>query len=315
MAADTSKKLKLELFFVAWHRLQGDAPSSACWRMWWECCGSGRRQGIQTFFERITISSSTSWFWDVLSNFCFLNRLKKLFNAWHNMGTSMPKSLVQTRDHFCLTPKAAEQSTHWWGSLVKRFEVIVDPLELGGCAKRRRIYILVIARKILRPEIDTNAKLEAVLKNTISQLKVKGPPPNAFLGKWWEGKKGMVWNIFIIFFYHGFGNLWCLAHPRQSLMFPRDHEMVQMDIATRMSKNKTGEEIDLTQRCLGLLINQSRDYFIYLKNTWQFPRHPKAYSHSRQPRPVKDRPRWPKKHWEFMLSKKVRGCSNVGSYI
>ena len=203
----------------------------------------------------------------------------------------------------------------WWGSLVKRFEVIVDPLELWGCAKRRRIYILVIARKILRPEIDTNAKLEAVLKNTISQLKVKGPPPNAFLGKWWEGKKGMAWNIFIIFFYHGFGNLWCLAHPRQSLMFPRDHEMVQMDIATRMSKNKTGEEIDLTQRCLGLLINQSRDYFIYLKNTWQFPRHPKAYSHSRQPRPVKDRPRWPKKHWEFMLSKKVRGCSNVGSYI
>ena len=119
-----------------------------------------------------------------------------------------------------------------------------------GCAKRRRIYILVIARKILRPEIDTNAKLEAVLKNTISQLKVKGPPPNAFLGKWWEGKKGMVWNIFIIFFYHGFGNLWCLAHPRQSLMFPRDHEMVQMDIATRMSKNKTGEEIDLTKGAL-----------------------------------------------------------------
>ena len=113
----------------------------------------------------------------------FWNRLTKLFAAWHNMGTFMAKSFAQTWPYFWLSPKAAEQRAHWWGSMAKqyptKFEVIVDPL-----------YILVIARKILRPEIDTNDKLEAVLKQTISQLKVEGPPPNAFLGKWKERKRG-----------------------------------------------------------------------------------------------------------------------------
>ena len=202
MAAATSKKLKLELSFAAWHRLQEGASSSAYLRMCWECWECGSRQGLQTcsfkLFKGKKLGQTKKMIGPVqhhrFEQSFFWNRLTKLFVAWHNMGTSMAKSLAQTWPNFCLTPKAAEQRAHWWGSMAKlyptRFEVIVDLLELGGCAKRRRIYILVIARKILRPEIDTNDKLEAVLEQTISQLKVEGPPPNAFLGKLKERKRG-----------------------------------------------------------------------------------------------------------------------------
>ena len=62
-------------------------------------------------------------------------------------------------------------------------QVIIDPLALGDVAKRRRIYILVIHRKILRKDIDNNATLERVLKEMVERLKVDVPAPNPYLGE------------------------------------------------------------------------------------------------------------------------------------
>ena len=62
-------------------------------------------------------------------------------------------------------------------------QVIIDPLALGDVAKRRRIYILVIHRKILRKDITSNAALERVLQEMVEHLKVEVPAPDPYLGE------------------------------------------------------------------------------------------------------------------------------------
>lgn len=60
-------------------------------------------------------------------------------------------------------------------------QVLVDPLELGDACKRRRVYIALINRKVLRRDIDSPAALEQTLVATLNRLKVVGSPPSAFL--------------------------------------------------------------------------------------------------------------------------------------
>ena len=57
----------------------------------------------------------------------------------------------------------------------------MDPLELGDACKRRRLYIALINRKVLRRDIDSPAALERVLVATVNRLKVVGSPPSALL--------------------------------------------------------------------------------------------------------------------------------------
>ena len=57
----------------------------------------------------------------------------------------------------------------------------MDPLELGDACKRRRVYIALINRKVLRRDIDSPAALEQTLVATLNRLKVVGSPPSAFL--------------------------------------------------------------------------------------------------------------------------------------
>lgn len=97
-----------------------------------------------------------------------------------------------------------------------------------------------------------------------------------FLANEKKGKGGMVWKIFILYSYHGCGNLWCLAHLRQHLMFPRDHEMVELDMATRRSRNKTGQDTDLTQRCLDLPMEQPDSIYLALFFAFILKMHPKV---------------------------------------
>ena len=86
----------------------------------------------------------------------------------------------------------------------------------------------------------------------------------------------MVWKVFILYSYQSCGNLWCLAHLRQHLMFPHDHEMVELDMATRRSKNKTGQDIDLTQRCLDLPMEQLDSIYLALCFAFILRMHPKV---------------------------------------
>lgn len=57
----------------------------------------------------------------------------------------------------------------------------MDPLELGDACKRRRVYIALINRRVLRRDIDSPEALERVLVATLNRLKVVGSPPSAFL--------------------------------------------------------------------------------------------------------------------------------------
>ena len=74
-------------------------------------------------------------------------------------------------------------------------QVIIDPLALGDVATRRRIYILVIHRKILRKDITSNAALERVLQEMVEHLKVEVPAPDPYLGEtiaFVDGSSGVI---------------------------------------------------------------------------------------------------------------------------
>ena len=68
-------------------------------------------------------------------------------------------------------------------------QVVVDPLQLGDCTRRRRIYIAVIHRRVLRGDIDSEKTLEVVLQKTLDKLKVIGPPPDPSLNSQLNGFK------------------------------------------------------------------------------------------------------------------------------
>ena len=42
-------------------------------------------------------------------------------------------------------------------------------------------------------------------------------------------------------------------HTRQRLMFPMDHELVQLDMATGRSKGRGGDDIALNHKLLGMI--------------------------------------------------------------
>ena len=63
----------------------------------------------------------------------------------------------------------------------------MDPLELGDCTRRRRIYIAIVHRQVLRDDIQSDKALEIVLQRTLDRLKVIGPPPDPSLNSQLNG--------------------------------------------------------------------------------------------------------------------------------
>ena len=59
--------------------------------------------------------------------------------------------------------------------LVAKF--LIDPLLLGDACKRRRVYIAIVHRSVVRPEISTHAKLEKVLTETLGRMELPGQVP------------------------------------------------------------------------------------------------------------------------------------------
>ena len=56
-------------------------------------------------------------------------------------------------------------------------KILIDPLLLGDASKRRRVYIIIVHRSVLRPEIATHAKLEKVLNETLGRMELPGQAP------------------------------------------------------------------------------------------------------------------------------------------
>ena len=54
---------------------------------------------------------------------------------------------------------------------------MIDPLLLGDASKRRRVYIIILRRNVLNPEIGSRAKLENVLLETLGRLELPGEVP------------------------------------------------------------------------------------------------------------------------------------------
>ena len=53
----------------------------------------------------------------------------------------------------------------------------MDPFQLGDATRRRRVYIILVHKKVLRDDIGSADKLEKVLASTIESMKVLGNPP------------------------------------------------------------------------------------------------------------------------------------------
>lgn len=55
------------------------------------------------------------------------------------------------------------------------FQVVIDPIALGDCTKRKRIYIALVHKSVKRKDINSHADLERALKTTLKRLHCPKP--------------------------------------------------------------------------------------------------------------------------------------------
>ena len=114
-----------------------------------------------------------------------------------------------------------------------------------------------------------------------------------------------------------FWYFWCsslvyyhtLCYPRQRLMFPVEHPLVQADIRVRLQRGRLREEdlIDMTKRILNAcLVWRFSSCCLVVLFFFCLSHLPKLCVWWKQKmRPRKQRPRWPLKHWNMMKQLKV----------
>lgn len=59
--------------------------------------------------------------------------------------------------------------------IVFYFQVVIDPIALGDCTKRKRIYIALVHKSVKRKDINSHADLERALKTTLKRLHCPKP--------------------------------------------------------------------------------------------------------------------------------------------
>ena len=109
-----------------------------------------------------------------------------------------------------------------------------------------------------------------------------------------------------------FWSFWCSSlvyyHPRQRLMFPIEHPLVQANIRGRLQKSRLQEDdlIDMTQRILNACLVwrfSSCCLVVLIFDVCRICQNCVWWKQKMRPR--KQRPRWPLKHWNMMKQLKV----------